>query len=77
MRVLSYWLDRIENPLAILKKMAGDDHGRVRLEAVRALSFLKGDAAMEAALEVLNHDTDKWLEYTLEETLRQLELNDQ
>ena len=76
-RVLSYWLDRIENPLAILKKMANDDHGRVRLEAVRAFSFLKGDAAMEAALEFLNHDTDKWLEYTLEETLRQLEMNDQ
>ena len=73
-RVLSYWLDRIENPLVILKKMAGDDHARVRLETVRAISFLKGESTMEAALEVLNHDTDKWLEYTLEETMRQLEL---
>lgn len=73
-RVLSYWLDRVENPLAILKKMANDPHGRVRLEAVRALSFLQGDAAVETALEVLNHDTDRWLEYTLEETMRQLEM---
>jgi hypothetical protein len=44
------------------------------VEAVRALSFLKGDSAIEVALEVLNHDTDKWLEYTLEETMRQLEM---
>ncbi len=73
-RVLSFWLDQVENPLAILKKMVGDREGRVRLEAVRALSFLKGEAVMEAALEVLEHDTDKWLEYTLEETIRRLEM---
>jgi len=73
-RVLSFWLDRVNNPLAILKRMVGDEHGRVRLEAVRALSFLEGDAAIETALEVLNHDTDKWLDYTLEETMRALEM---
>jgi hypothetical protein len=73
-RVLSFWLDRVDDPLAMLKTMINDEAGRVRVEAVRALSFLKGDKAMEAALEVLNHDTDKWLEYTLEETVRQLEM---
>lgn len=73
-RVLSFWLDRVEDPLAMLKPMVNDEAGRVRVEAVRALSFLQGDAAMEVALESLNHDTDKWLEYTLEETVRQLEM---
>ena len=32
------------------------------------------DEAVEVALEVLNNDTDKWLEYTLEETMRTLEM---
>jgi HEAT repeat protein len=72
--VLSFWLDQVEDPLALLKTLVNDEAGRVRLEAVRALSFLQGDEAIEAALEVLNHDTDKWLEYTLEETMRQLEM---
>ncbi len=72
-RVLSFWLDQIDNPLAMLKTLINDKAARVRLEAVRALSFLSGDSAVETALEVLNHDTDKWLDYTLEETMRQLE----
>jgi hypothetical protein len=71
---LSFWLDRVEDPLAMLKTAINDEEGRVRVEAVRALSFLQGDAATEVALEALNHDTDKWLEYTLEETMRQLEM---
>ncbi len=75
-RVLSFWLDQVEDPLAMLKPMINDEQGRVRVEAVRALSFLKGDSAVELALEVLNHDTDKWLEYTLEETMRQLEMTE-
>ena len=72
-RVLSYWLDRIENPLVLLNARISDDHPRVRLEAVRACSFLDSEEAIEAALEVLNHDMDKWLQYTLDETMKTLE----
>ena len=72
-RVLSFWLDQIENPLDRLAKHVGDSHPRVRLESVRAISFLKGDEATEAALEVLNHEMDYYLEYTLDETMRALE----
>jgi glucose/arabinose dehydrogenase len=72
-RVLSFWVDQIADPLARLKKFVADPHPRVRLESVRAISFLEGDEATEAALEVLGQDMDYYLEYTLEETMRALE----
>jgi HEAT repeat protein len=72
-RVLSFWLDQMPKPLDRLKKYVGDPHPRVRLESVRALSFLSGDEAIEVALEVLNHEMDYYLEYTLDETMRVLE----
>ncbi|MDP7304629.1 MAG: GDSL-type esterase/lipase family protein [Pirellulaceae bacterium] len=72
-RALSYWLDQVENPLALLQDRVNDPHPRVRLEAVRALSNLGGDDAIEAALGVLEHDVDSYLQYTLDETMRQLE----
>ncbi|GIW96840.1 MAG: hypothetical protein KatS3mg111_0173 [Pirellulaceae bacterium] len=72
-RVLSFWLDRVEQPMELLRARIHDPHPRVRLEAVRALSFLRGEEPMELALEVLEHDIDDYLQYTLDETLRQLE----
>ena len=71
-RVLSFWLDRVEDPIGLLQKRVRDDHPRVRLEAVRALSFFEGDRALEVALEALESDLDDYLQYTLDETIRQL-----
>lgn len=72
-RVLSFWLDRVDAPYELLKDGVNDSHPRVRLESVRALSFLEGDEAIEVALEVLEHDVDDYLQYTLDETMRALE----
>ncbi len=72
-RALSFWVDRVKSPLELLRPRINDPHPRVRLEAVRALSFLKGDGAIELALDVLNHDLDDYLQYTLDETMRALE----
>ena len=72
-RVLSFWLDQVENPLDRLGKLVVDPHPRVRLEAVRAISFLKGDRAFEVALDAATFPMDYYLEYTLDETLRALE----
>ena len=44
------------------------------LESVRALSFLSGDEAIETALGVLEFDMDYYLQYTLDETMRMLEM---
>ena len=72
-RVLSFWLDRVDEPLGLLKTAVADPHPRVRAEAVRALSFLEGDDAIETALGVLESDVDGFLQYTLDETMRALE----
>ncbi|MCG6157485.1 PVC-type heme-binding CxxCH protein [Rubinisphaera margarita] len=72
-RVLSFWINDVSNPLQLVSRQIADSHPRVRLEAVRALSFMEGEAAMELALEVLANDVDDYLQYTLDETMRALE----
>jgi glucose/arabinose dehydrogenase len=75
-RVLCYWRDRVEDPLGLLQKQVNDEHPRVRLEAVRALSFFDGDQAAKAqeiALESLVLPQDDYLEYTLNETSKTLD----
>ncbi|MEM7478872.1 MAG: PVC-type heme-binding CxxCH protein [Planctomycetota bacterium] len=63
----------IDGAFDYIKSKVSDENPRVRREAVRACSFFKTEESMESALEALNGDTDSYLEYTLEETLRQLE----
>ncbi len=72
-RALSQLLDEVDAPLDLLRERINDSHPRVRLEAVRALSFLEGEDAIEVALGVLEHDVDDYLQYTLDETMRALE----
>ena len=72
-RVLCYWRDQVNEPVELLKARINDPHPRVRLEAVRACSFFPADLVQELALDVLNHDTDTYLEYTLDETMRFLD----
>ncbi len=75
-RVLCYWRDKVEDPIGLLRKQVADENARVRLEAVRALSFFDGpDAAkaQEAAMESLLQGQDYYLEYTLNETNKTLD----
>ena len=72
-RVLCYWRDRVPDALGMLRKVASDEHPRVRLEAVRAASFFQETAAVDVALETLRKPTDYYLDYTMRETMRQLE----
>jgi len=72
-RVLGYWRDRVNGPLALLRERVNDEHPRVRLEAVRALSFFDGQEALDVAVESLVHPQDDYLEYTLNETIATLE----
>ncbi len=71
-RVLSFWRNRVQDAPGLLKVQVNDDHPRVRLEAVRAASFLRGPEAARVALGVLEHPMDDYLEYTLGETIRAL-----
>jgi len=72
-RVLCYWRDRVPDSLARFQAIAGDESPRVRLEAVRAASFYRTAAAADVALAILKRPTDYYLEYCLQETLRQLQ----
>jgi lysophospholipase L1-like esterase/azurin/type 1 glutamine amidotransferase len=72
-RVLCYWRDRVPSALSLLAERAEDSHPRVRLEAVRAASFFRSKQAVDVALAVLKQPTEYYLDYTLGETLRQLE----
>ena len=77
-RVLCYWRDRVNDPLALLKVQAADDHPRVRLEAVRACSFFKTRQAAEVALEALEMEKnpekpDYYIKYCLDETMKALD----
>ena len=72
-RVLCYQRDRIPNAIDLLKPQAIDEHPRVRLEAVRALSFFPQWEAADVALTSLNQPTDYYLTYCLKETMKQLE----
>jgi glucose/arabinose dehydrogenase len=71
-RVLCYWRDRVANPLALLKVQATDPHPGVRLEAVRAASFFQTQEAAEVALASLEHPQDRFLKYTLDQTMNTL-----
>ena len=59
--------------LKLVQERVNDDHARVRVEAVRACSFFDSAEAIEVALDVLNHDVDEYVQYTLDETMRHLE----
>jgi putative heme-binding domain-containing protein len=63
---------RFPEVLEILKTAIHDPASRVRLEALRGLSFLQSAEAAEVALQAVLHPIDYWIEYTLEHTLQAL-----
>ena len=72
-RVLGYWRDRVPGAIAMVKAAADDEAPRVRLEAVRVASFFSETAAADAALTILKHPKDYYLDYCFKETMRQLQ----
>jgi putative heme-binding domain-containing protein len=65
--------DYLPEAQELLAAQVGDEHPRVRLEAIRGLSFFPNMESMNAALKVLDSPMDSWLSYTLEHTLVALE----
>ncbi len=57
-----------------LAKLAADPHPRVRLQAIVACSYVEKDraATVEAALSAVDHGTDKFIDYALEQTVHAL-----
>ncbi len=71
--VLAYWRDRVSDAQGLLVTQIADEHPRVRLEALRACSFVEDQWAAEMALEALKLPTDYYIMYTLKQTMRALE----
>ncbi len=63
---------RYEGALDVFKAAIKDEHPRVRLEAIRGLSYVQTVEALEIALQAVTMPTDYWIDYTLEHTLHAL-----
>jgi putative membrane-bound dehydrogenase-like protein len=74
-RVVSHWRDLFPHGDVIewLTEAVNDEHPRVRLEAIRAASWVNTSAAAEVALQAVNHERDYYIDYALEEVIRGLE----
>jgi putative heme-binding domain-containing protein len=64
--------DQIPQAFGLLARMVDDAHPRVRLEAVRGLSYFPTTESVKTALGVLKHPMDNELNFTLEATLAAL-----
>ncbi|NBV52001.1 MAG: hypothetical protein EBR83_00460, partial [Verrucomicrobia bacterium] len=72
-RVAGDWAARFADGWqARLERAVNDDHLRVRLEAVVALSHVGGPDALRIALKSLDRPSDKFLDYALKQTVRHL-----
>lgn len=71
-RVAKHWQTRLPGALEVLTAAATDPHPRVRLEAVRALAANGSARAAEVALRALDHPQDRFLQYALWLTAREL-----
>ena len=71
-RVVGEWSAQLPDAQARLAKAIADDHPRVRLEAVVALSHVGGQASLRTTLGAVAQPTDKFLDYALRQTVRHL-----
>ncbi|MEJ2005814.1 MAG: cytochrome c, partial [Cyclobacteriaceae bacterium] len=60
-RVLRYTGHQVEDQAELLKLAAGDDHGRVRLEAIVASSWLPREEGLEILEVASSHELDDWM----------------
>ena len=74
-RVLRYTGHQVEDQAELLLQAASDEHGRVRMEALVAASWLDKEVGLPIVLEAGNHPMDKWLEPAYETAVAHLNGN--
>lgn len=73
-RVLRYTGHQVENQVELLKKAAADEHGRVRLEAIVAASWLpSAEEGLSILEEAGKHPLDEWMIHAYETAVAHLE----
>ena len=65
-RVLRYSGHQIGKQAELLLKAAGDEHGRVRLEAIVAASWLEPETGLKIIEEAGKHPLDEWMIHAYE-----------
>ncbi|RIK72397.1 MAG: heme-binding protein, partial [Planctomycetota bacterium] len=65
--------EHLPDAAELIAPLVDDPHPRVRLEAIRGLSFFPETSSVELALRSLKHPLDEELSYTLESTLGALQ----
>jgi len=71
-RFVGRWHDRLDAPLGLLDKAVGDDHGRVRLEALVACSDVRTPEAMVVAAKASRYRMDRFVAHALTQTAHAL-----
>ncbi|MGL4463765.1 MAG: DUF7133 domain-containing protein, partial [Planctomycetia bacterium] len=71
--VLTEERDYLSGAFGYLKAAVADENPRVRVEALRGLSFFPTVDSIDAALTVLEAPADYWVSYTLQHTLGALQ----
>jgi putative heme-binding domain-containing protein len=72
-RVLADEWDRIPNAMELIKPQVTDEFARTRVEAIRALSFVRTTDSVETMLLAADKPRDYWIDYTLQMSLGALE----
>ncbi len=76
-RVLCYWRDRVPGALDLLQTAVNDADMRVRMHAVRALSFYQptpdAEKALEIAYDALKHPADDYIDHVFSECRKGLQ----
>ncbi len=68
-KVITDERERIPTAVEYLKKYAVEESPRVRIEALRGLSFFRSADAIDAVFAAAKLPTDKWLDYMIISTL--------
>ncbi len=72
-RVLRYTGHQVPDQAALLMQAARDDHGRVRLEAIAAASWLDAEVGLPIVLEAGKKPLDDWIVHAYETAIAHLE----
>ena len=64
-----YWHDQFDNGPALLRKLANDPSGLVRMEAAIAASYIGTPAALDALLDTIKHPNIGHLSYAIRTAL--------
>ena len=71
-QVLRYVGDKVENQVELLNAAAADDHGRVRLSALVAATWLPEDAGRMVIATAKEYPVDDWMKDNFEDALKHL-----